>query len=547
MKIELNIQSYLSDNLCDKGVDVMSNAGPSLALNYDLAESIDPRLVPIAAPKGTLYRYIPQSGPVEILVKQDEGATTNYVAVGGGGGEVNTASNVGAGSGLFKAKVGVDLQFKTLIAGSNVSFVVGADDITINANFTAGADRNLSNLLAPTAINADLLQTGGRSVGSTAQPWFKVIANEGHYTLIRNSLDTKTVINVDNSQLNATGLPFSGPVIDWNDGNVNVPSKPNDGNAPRELRLYQNTFYVAVKAPTLTGNTLFQLPNSNGSSGQILQTNGSGATSWVTAAFANQTLSNLTGFTDGSIPFVSGTGTALSQDNANFFWNNTTKRLGLGTTSPIRKIHIVSDDASISLGDGYNVDYYSNTAVNAVSFVGRRSRGTIAAPTAVQSGDNLLVIAANGYDGTSFQSGPTALISFVATENFTSTAVGTKFRVATVPNGSTIAARRVRFEVDQDGGLILYGNTSGNVKILPSATITSYSITLPNAQAVGDKGLRNDGSGNLSWSNRTIIESGATGARPASPVLGETFFDTTINKPIWYNGTNWVDATGTIA
>ena len=42
-----------------------------------------------------------------------------------------------------------------------------------------------------------------------------------------------------------------------------------------------------------------------------------------------------------------------------------------------------------------------------------------------------------------------------------------------------------------------------------------------------------------------LITSGVTGDRPASPVVGFNYFDTTITKPIWYDGTGWVDATGT--
>ncbi len=49
------------------------------------------------------------------------------------GGEVNTASNVGAGEDVFKVKSGVDLQFKTLVAGTNITLTPGTDDLTIDA------------------------------------------------------------------------------------------------------------------------------------------------------------------------------------------------------------------------------------------------------------------------------------------------------------------------------------------------------------------------------------------------------------------------------
>jgi len=45
----------------------------------------------------------------------------------------------------------------------------------------------------------------------------------------------------------------------------------------------------------------------------------------------------------------------------------------------------------------------------------------------------------------------------------------------------------------------------------------------------------------------SIPSSGATADRPAQQLqVGQFYFDTTLGYPIWYDGTDWVDATGTV-
>jgi hypothetical protein len=53
---------------------------------------------------------------------------------GVGIGEANTASNVGAGVGVFQAKSGVEFRFKTLVEGANVTLTPGSDTVTIAAS-----------------------------------------------------------------------------------------------------------------------------------------------------------------------------------------------------------------------------------------------------------------------------------------------------------------------------------------------------------------------------------------------------------------------------
>lgn len=53
--------------------------------------------------------------------------------------EINTASNVGTvANGLFKQKTGVNLEFKSLIAGSNITITPGTDDVTITSSAPPG-------------------------------------------------------------------------------------------------------------------------------------------------------------------------------------------------------------------------------------------------------------------------------------------------------------------------------------------------------------------------------------------------------------------------
>jgi hypothetical protein len=87
---------------------------------------------------------------------------------------------------------------------------------------------------------------------------------------------------------------------------------------------WDSTAYV-VLSPNIIASLVFN--DANGFDGTIALV-GSTATLTITTAL-----------TTGSVGFIGASG-ALLQDNANFFWNNTNKRLGIGTNTPGTKLDV---------------------------------------------------------------------------------------------------------------------------------------------------------------------------------------------------------------
>ena len=75
--------------------------------------------------------------------------------MGSGSGEVNTASNVGTGEGTFSQKSGVDLEFKSLKAGTNVTIGSSGTEITISSSGGGGGAAGSGNLVSINYIVAN--------------------------------------------------------------------------------------------------------------------------------------------------------------------------------------------------------------------------------------------------------------------------------------------------------------------------------------------------------------------------------------------------------
>ena len=148
-------------------------------------------------------------------------------------------------------------------------------------------------------------------------------------------------------------------------------------------------------------------------------------------------------------------GTTIEGDS-NLTWNSAALTVTDGTdTTEVRdkfvSVKSESDDANLYL---YG---YGDTGLNSGEIYLAGSRGTIASPTATQSGDTLGEI---GIFGAVPGLRPGAKILFQATENYVDTSnYGTKFVIQTTKNGTATLA--TRYTIDGDGN----HNFTGNIKV----------------------------------------------------------------------------------
>jgi hypothetical protein len=153
-----------------------------------------------------------------------------------------------------------------------------------------------------------------------------------------------------------------------------------------------------------------------------------------------------TAFTAGSVAFAGASG-VYSQDNANFFWDDTTNRLGLGTNAPVDKISIVDETNA-----GFRLAEYNDTDGAVLRFA--TARGTIASPTALIADSVIFGLRGIGYTSAgSFASVATASINARAAENFTATAQGTYLQFSTTATGTTTLGERMRINAAGDVGI----------------------------------------------------------------------------------------------
>ena len=170
-------------------------------------------------------------------------------------------------------------------------------------------------------------------------------------------------------------------------------------------------------------------------------------------------------------------------DDANFYWDNTGKQLGLGTTSPSARLTATTNASTppappagtvghiIGSGDSiFTLDAFSAMPI----LVGRVAGGTAAAPSAIAAADvDMLLLRGIGRGATAYSTAK-ASISLASSEGWTDTAQGTRIKFSTTSNGTAVLTERVRIE---NSGHVGIGTTAPDSRL----TVSTNSTTLPAA------------------------------------------------------------------
>lgn len=152
---ERNYDVWRIDEVPEDNANKNTGGKTNSALNNVVLGGLAPNRVVITDESG---QQITTGGAVgQALFMSADGPEFQDVQ-GGGGGEANTASNLGGGEGVFANKVSVDLQFKSLVEGTNISISSTSTEITISST---GGDNN--KVAVDGSATPDFLGAGGNN------------------------------------------------------------------------------------------------------------------------------------------------------------------------------------------------------------------------------------------------------------------------------------------------------------------------------------------------------------------------------------------------
>lgn len=277
-----------------------------------------------------------------------------------------------------------------------------------------------------------------------------------------------------------TGLKLNTQsYITFSDGTTQTTAAASNAYSQAAFAL-ANTTVTNQAAINLTQNTsitaAFTQSNSSYTQANTATTNAAAASLYANSAFtkANNALANTSGTFAGDLT-ITGNTVAQKVNTANLVVNgaaNITGSVSMNATLVLANSNFSATESAITIkatansqtpsNDGYMlhisgkqnvssrivIDSFSATG-NAYGLIaGRTARGTVDTPLAVSNNDILMRMSGNGYGNTGFSQFGAARIDFVASENFTDAARGSRIEMWNVPVGSNTLQQIASFNGD---------------------------------------------------------------------------------------------------
>lgn len=353
-----------------------------------------------------------------------------------GSGEANTASNVGAGSGIFLQKSGVDLQFKTLVAGTGIGLNPTANTIEIQntrSAFTSVAVAGQSPVVADSAFDTLTLVAGAGitittnalndevSITSSAtapNQWLTFLGDSGA-TTANTTTDQFTIAGGAGISTSITGdaltIVNNSPNVDQNLwATVTADSGSTTANSTTDsLAIVGGTgISTAIVGDTLTiTNTGGVIPNNFGTIAVAGQSNvvadsssdtltivaGSNITITTDAGTDTITINSSAGsggsgtVTSGTadrLAYYATTGTTIVETSSDLTWDNGT------ATLTVANLDVTGTVGNLTTGTINSGAITSSGAITATTINADLLRSTSAGTPTFESGNDIIFRAA---------------------------------------------------------------------------------------------------------------------------------------------------------